>query len=457
MTRFALTLVALAMGTPLLLAQSDCDGERYRYTSTYDNVSVSEGHVYGSNIDALGIDTELDFDFYEAVDNGETDRPLIIIAHGGFFLAGSNDGLDVVPMCEDFARMGYAVASISYRLGIANLLDLENELIKAVWRAVHDGRAAVRYFRKSVEEDDNPWGIDPERIFMGGVSAGGFLALHHAYVDADGEIPSNIDQTAPGMGGGLEGESGNSGYSSQVAGIFNVSGALKDASWMQAGDENLVSIHGTADGTVPYGTGSVNLIGFPVTEVDGSATLHEEAEDIGLTHCFITIDGAGHVPHVGNNDAYDITLSTIAGALSSWTARTTPTSAVNTTTPATSGNNSPMRCGCTRIRPTTGRSPLCILPLKETGKPKSGTARAGWSPPTPTLVHRPPSTSAACRAASTSSKSPNGAGASRSSSADQLGRVRYVTSIPPCPSSTLRTSSSHNAFSQDTHPSWAPY
>jgi len=318
MTRFALTLVALAMGTPALLAQSECDGERYRYTSTYDNVSVSEGHVYGNNIDALGIDTELDFDFYEAVDNGETDRPLIIIAHGGFFLAGSNDGLDVVPMCEDFARMGYAVASISYRLGIANLLDLENELIKAVWRAVHDGRAAVRYFRKSVEEDGNPWGIDPERIFMGGVSAGGFLALHHAYVDADGEIPSNIDQTAPGMGGGLEGESGNPGHSSQVAGIFNVSGALKDASWMQAGDENLVSIHGTADGTVPYGTGSVNLMGFPVTDVDGSATLHEQAEDIGLTHCFITIDGAGHVPHVTDNAAYDVTLSTIAGALSSW-------------------------------------------------------------------------------------------------------------------------------------------
>lgn len=318
MTRFALTLVALAMGTPALLAQSDCDGERYRYTSTYDNVSVSEGHVYGNNIDALGIDTELDFDFYEAVDNGETDRPLIIIAHGGFFLAGSNDGLDVVPLCEDFARMGYAVASISYRLGIANLLDLENELIKAVWRAVHDGRAAVRYFRKSVEEEGNPWGIDPDRIYMGGVSAGGFLALHHAYVDADGEIPSNIDQTAPGMGGGLEGDSGNPGYSSQVAGIFNVSGALKDATWMQAGDENLVSIHGTADGTVPYGTGSVNLMGFPVTDVDGSATLHEEAEDIGLTHCFITIDGAGHVPHVTNSNAYDITLSTIAGALSSW-------------------------------------------------------------------------------------------------------------------------------------------
>lgn len=318
MTRFALTLVALAMGTPALLAQSECDGERYRYTSTYDNVSVSEGHVYGGNIDAFGTDIELDFDFYEAVGNGATDRPLLLIAHGGFFLSGSNDGIDVVPLCEDFARMGYAVASFSYRLGIVNVLDLENELIRAVWRAVHDGRAAVRYFRKSVEEDGNPWGIDPDRIYMGGVSAGGFLALHHAYVDADGEIPSNIDQTATGMGGGLEGESGNPGYSSAVAGVFNVSGALKDADWMAPGDVNLVSIHGTADGTVPYGTGNVSLLGFPVTEVDGSATLHEQAEEIGLVHCFTTIDGAGHVPHVTNNDAYDVTLSTIAGALSSW-------------------------------------------------------------------------------------------------------------------------------------------
>ena len=318
MTRFALTLVALTMGTPTLLAQSDCDGERYRYTSTYDNVSVSADHTYGQNVDALGIDTELVFDFYEAVDNGETDRPLIIIAHGGFFLAGANNGADVVPMCEDFARMGYAVASISYRLGIANLLDLENELIRAVWRGVHDGRAAVRYFRKSVEEDGNPWGIDPDRIYMGGVSAGGFLAVHHAYVDNESEIPSVINQSQPGMGGGLEGNSGNAGYSSDVAGIFNVSGALKDADWMQAGDAPLVSVHGTADGTVPYGTGSVALLGFNVTEVDGSATLHERAEEIGLTHCFVTIDGAGHVPHVTNADAYDVTLSTVAGALSSW-------------------------------------------------------------------------------------------------------------------------------------------
>ena len=86
MTRFACILVALAACPFALIAQTDCDGERYRYISAFDNVSVSEGHVYGSNLDATGIDTELDFDFYEAVGNGATDRPLLLIAHGGFFL-----------------------------------------------------------------------------------------------------------------------------------------------------------------------------------------------------------------------------------------------------------------------------------------------------------------------------------------------------------------------------------
>lgn len=312
------SLVAFLAFVCFAHAQPDCDGERYRYTSAFDNISVSADHAYGSNVDALGVETELVFDFYEAEGAPEPDRPLLIMAHGGFFLGGANDGLDVVPMCEDFARMGYAVASISYRLGIANVFDLENELVKAVWRGVHDSRAAVRYFRKSVAEDGNPWGIDPNRIYLGGVSAGGFIAVHHAYVDDDAEVPANIDQSQPGMGGGLEGNSGNPGYSSEVAGIFNICGALKDADWIESGDEPMVSVHGTADGTVPYATGAVTLLGFPVTEVDGSATLHERADEVGLTHCFVSIEGAGHVPHVDNAGDYDLTLSTVAGALSSW-------------------------------------------------------------------------------------------------------------------------------------------
>ena len=100
--------------------------------------------------------------------------------------------------------MGYVTASFSYRLGIDNLFDFQTSFVEAVWRGVHDSRAAVRYFRKSVEMG-NPYHIDPERIYLGGVSAGGFIAMHHAYVDEESEIPTYIDESEPGLGGGLEG------------------------------------------------------------------------------------------------------------------------------------------------------------------------------------------------------------------------------------------------------------
>jgi len=47
----------------------------------FDNVSVSKNHVYGSNLSAVGVDTELVFDFYEAVGNAEAERPLLIMAY----------------------------------------------------------------------------------------------------------------------------------------------------------------------------------------------------------------------------------------------------------------------------------------------------------------------------------------------------------------------------------------
>ena len=301
-----------------VLGQSACDGERYRYTSAFSDVTVVYDLPYGENVNVFGANETLVFDLYAPAGDAATDRPLLVLAHGGFFLGGANDGEDVVPLAQDFARMGYVVASISYRLGVVNFLDLPGELTRAVWRGVHDSRAAVRHFRRTVAEEGNPHGIDPERIFLGGVSAGGFIALHHAYVDQTSEIPAAIDSQQPGMGGGLEGESGSPGYSSAVAGVFNICGAIREAAWLAPGDVPLVSVHGTADMTVPYGTGTVSLMGFPVIEVDGSEVVHATAEALGLDHCLVPIEGADHVPHVAGGPAYDLTLAAVAGKLSSW-------------------------------------------------------------------------------------------------------------------------------------------
>lgn len=252
-------------------------------------------------------------DIYRPAGDGELNRPVVILAHGGFFLAGSNDGVDVVPLCEDLARMGYVAASISYRLGIDNVFDLETSLQEAVLRGVHDAKAAVRFFRRSHAEEGNPWGIDPSRIVMGGSSAGAFIALHAAYIDDLSEVPDVIDLTQQGLGGGLEGFSGNPGYASDVLSIINISGAIGDADWIEAGDVPVVSTHGTADGTVPFGTGPISLLGANVIDVDGSWPVHIRAEEVGLDHRFVTFEGAGHVPHMSSDFYYDLTRAAVTG------------------------------------------------------------------------------------------------------------------------------------------------
>lgn len=315
-----LTLACMACATIAAHAQQECDGFRYRYTGAFEDFSVTYDVQYGENFNANFVPEDLVVDVYSPVGDMEEARPLVLIAHGGFFLAGSNDGLDVVPLCEDLAKMGYVVASMSYRLGVNVLGDLPTEFVKAVWRGVHDSRAAVRFFRQSAEYG-NPWGIDVNRIYLGGVSAGGFIALHHAYVDEQSEIPAQIDVTEVGMGGGLEGLSGSTGYSSAVNGVFNIAGALQTTDFMDLGEnERLFSIHGTEDGTVPYGSGTISYLGIDLIDVDGSSVVHEKAEEIGLDHCFITVDGAGHVPHVDvlNPDYYDLTISALAGKLGEW-------------------------------------------------------------------------------------------------------------------------------------------
>lgn len=313
-----LCALSLSFLTVHISAQSDCDATRYRYTSAFESFDVSYDVEYGNAINTTGLSQSLVVDIYEPSGDDNTLRPLILLGHGGFFIGGDNDGPDVLALSQDLARMGYVVGSISYRLGVDNFLDISNALVRSVWRAYHDGKAAVRFFRKTAEEDGNPWGIDPDRIYVGGVSAGAFIGLHMDYIDLDSEIPSQVDQSVPGMGGGLEGESGNPGYSSEIAGVVNIAGAIKTVDFMSEDGMPLVSVHGDNDGTVPYGSGMILLSGVPITEVDGSQTIHEAAESLGVESCFTTLEGAGHAAHVSDPDAYYQTLGTVSGALSSW-------------------------------------------------------------------------------------------------------------------------------------------
>ena len=88
----------------------------------------------------------------------EHDVPVVVWLHGGGWKSGSKDHCTA----RWFVRYGYAVAAVSYRL-----LPRHRHPAQA-----QDARAAVRWIRLRSEE----YGIDPDRISIGGESAGAYLA-----------------------------------------------------------------------------------------------------------------------------------------------------------------------------------------------------------------------------------------------------------------------------------------
>jgi para-nitrobenzyl esterase len=286
-------------------------GQRY-HDKIFQDSTVSNV-TYGSNINRINQNETLRLDIHFPKGDVETARPLVIIAHGGNFLGGSKTGTDVLPMAKDLARMGYVVSSIDYRVGMTNFPlpgPDASDATEAVMRAVHDARAAVRFFRASYETG-NPYRIDTSKIFFAGVSAGGFMALHLAYLDEMSEYPTQVDTVGQyGLNGGIQGLSGNPGYSSSVRAIINIAGAIGDTAWMKPGDIPVLNFHGTNDQTVPYGSDTIRLLGiYPLLMVHGSFSVDHKADLLGITNCFEIYEGQNHVPHVSNASYYDTTLN----------------------------------------------------------------------------------------------------------------------------------------------------
>jgi hypothetical protein len=179
--------------------------------------------------------------------------------------------------------------------------------VKAVVRATQDLRAAIRFFYKD-KQTTNTYKIDTNHIYIGGSSAGAITALHVGYLNNECEISDYLNANTITQLGGLEGSSGNPGYSTTVHGILNGCGALARYSWMEAGDVPVASVHGTNDGTVKYNRGVVNP-GTPLMYLDGSRMIHERACAIGVENQFYTFLGAPHVPYAGNAAYMDTTVN----------------------------------------------------------------------------------------------------------------------------------------------------
>lgn len=289
--------------------------ERY-LDEIFDEVDVVEGIVYGENWDYYGNFVELEADIYTPVGDSETQRPMVIMMHAGSFLPqsilpfGTNEDPHLVEMCEQFAKRGWTAASISYRLGWNPFGDEDvraGTIITAVYRAMQDLKTAARFFRRSVDVDGNPYGIDPTRIVGAGTNSGGYCVLAALHLDRGEELlldkflDSSFNPFVDTlMVGNIEGQFGDpmasnyqwDGYSSEINMGLNLGGAIGDISWMEAGENPIVSFHGVLEELTPYDTDIVvvSLTGEQVVEVSGSRDVGIRANELGINDGYLTLD-----------------------------------------------------------------------------------------------------------------------------------------------------------------------
>lgn len=282
---WSITFLLLALNG---FSQSTYDELRYRH-AIFSQVDTTFDVEYGSAPQWVWPywNEDLILDVFQPNGDVVTNRPLIIFAHAGGFLNGSRDVDDMVALCDSFARKGYVTATIDYRKGF-NPLDAESAE-RAVYRGVQDGKAAVRFFK----ENASTFGIDTNFIYFGGMSAGGFMSLHVAYMDEESERPAST------YGGGTVNDlgcldcSGNSySHTSKVRAILDYWGAIQDTIDIVAGNTPLMIMHGTDDPTVPFIYGQpFGLATLPY--VYGGSPVHERVNNLGIYNEFYTSNAPG--------------------------------------------------------------------------------------------------------------------------------------------------------------------
>jgi len=284
----------------LIFLFQNSEAQTYRYTKSifpsatktvdviYGNAPFLNSSYYDENATT---NANLLMDIYQPTGDTRTDRPVIIFAHGGGFVEGNKNVDDMEAFCDSFAMKGYVTATIDYRQGVEVADNGNLHYIRAAYRGLQDGRAAVRFLRAN----SVTYGIDPDKIYWGGNSAGSFIGLNAIYMDAD-EKPTDagvVNYTI--TVGGIPVN-----YSGPNLGNLDIGNNLSEngepdavmACWGGVGDttiqidavnnQNVFLVHGTADGIVPFNSGSpFGLSG--INPVYGSNAINTRLTNLGIS------------------------------------------------------------------------------------------------------------------------------------------------------------------------------
>ena len=234
---------SITEAAPPLPAGPCGDDQADRYVAETFDVAPVETTTYTDS---------LQVDIYRPAQDPASCRVGVVWVHGGGFTQASRDGTAEQAWGAALARRGYLLASIDYRLGTGEPFGLDqarsDPLDQAVVdAAIADAQSALGWI---VDQADG-LGVDPDRIAVGGTSAGGMVAL----------------------GAGLTANA-----RTRPCTIVSIAGDL-DPAWVRDAPPAVLLIHGDADELVPYGN-----------SVDARAALVEK----GGTAELVTVPGAGH-------------------------------------------------------------------------------------------------------------------------------------------------------------------
>lgn len=195
--------------------------------------------------------------------------PVVFLFPGGGFSDCIDDSEGTADYCMAFAKRGFVAINVNYRKG--RLKDpteaMSASWLLAMYRAFQDGRGAIRTVIARNDTNSN-YKIDPNNIFIGGVSAGGEIALNIAYT------PNEIqnEQIFPGVKdvlGPIDDDiyAGKSSIHFAIKGVLNLWSAAfltaskKPADVLRQNTFNppLIAFHGVGDQTLYSNTIKVPL------------------------------------------------------------------------------------------------------------------------------------------------------------------------------------------------------
>lgn len=227
----------------------------------------------------------LALDFYNLKRETPGNQPLVVLVHGGGFSGGKRDGVGEEKFCRDMAELGYAVASLSYRLtrkGESFGCDCPSQAkINTFVAASEDLTGALEFL---LARDDLIF--DREKVVLVGSSAGAETVLNTAFMSAH----HSFRHLNP----------------PKIAGLVSFAGAVLQSSYIN--ERNAVPtllFHGEKDELVPFATAAHHYCseedpGYLV--LDGSETIADRLETLGVPYV-LAFDPDG--THDWANTAYE--------------------------------------------------------------------------------------------------------------------------------------------------------